>query len=97
VCEEESALSSAPAPSTVEEPEDLPRGQDSFLTRWVRTLAYYPFEDDHADESTLLPWLFVICCLVVGVAASFANLWFGIALAVLPLHGTALLRWLVTR
>jgi hypothetical protein len=63
----------------------------------VRTLAYFPFEEAHAEEGSILAWILVLSYLAVGIVASFVNLFLGIALAVIGLHGSALARYLVTR
>lgn len=69
----------------------------SFIDRAVKTLVYCPFEEDHADESPLTAWLLLICCIGVGIIASFDNVWWGVGLSVGSLYGAILVRLLIAR
>lgn len=69
----------------------------SFATRIVHTLVYFPWESEHREETSFLPWLLLACCLALGIVASLQNVVLGIALAVGCLYGSALTRYLISR
>ena len=73
------------------------RHRDHSASRLVKTLVYWPLEEEHADEDARLPWILVISCLALGIIASSVNLFFGLGLAILCLYGSAAVRYVVTR
>jgi hypothetical protein len=72
------------------------KGQN-LASRFAKTLVYWPFEDDHAEEGAALAWVIILTCIALGIVASFQNPYLGIGLAVFCLHGSALMRYLITR
>lgn len=71
--------------------------RQNVASRFAKTIVYWPYEQEHAEESAALAWTLILSCLVLGIIASFENVFLGIALAALCLHGSALARYLITR
>lgn len=85
---EEAVSAVAPAPE---------RRAESLPARFAKTVAFWPREDDHSEESPALAWVLIGSSVGLGIAASTVNLFFGLALAVICLHGSALARYVITR
>jgi hypothetical protein len=70
---------------------------DSVLSRVAKTLAYFPFEDEHVEESAGPAWLFLGMFLALGILASGESVVFGIGLTCACLYGGALARYIISR
>lgn len=66
-------------------------------SRLVKTLVYWPLEEEHVDDDARLAWILVLSCLALGIIASFENIFFGVGLAILCLYGSAAVRYVITR
>jgi hypothetical protein len=72
-------------------------GRQRLLSRFVKTLVYWPLEEEHVEEGPGLALILLLTCLGLGIIASFENLFLGVGLAVACLYGSGLARSIISR